>query len=363
MKKLATLFLFLVMGSTCILAQSECQEQLSQARRLYEQGQLEQVELALESCIHSSTLSRPVRREMLALLQETYLFLDQKDQADSVHLELLRLDPFFRQNTEIPEVKYLQNSFETYPVATYGLRLGGYLFSRPLIDQQFTAFSDLQLDEVNYKRRNDDQYGWTVNADVSFNLFRSNVELATGIGLSNIYLRRNFTFQNARTLSGDQEVAELSFLERQRWTQIPLLLQINGLPPRKIIQSRFIPYLVLGGSSEFLVKRAAQAIGPEIDFAGDANDRSASIIPTRDQRRRFNFGLIAGLGGKFRFKQSYVLLDVRYHRLLQNVTDKTNRFSNDRLLNTFNYVDNDFKLYSININVGAGLFLFHSKKR
>jgi hypothetical protein len=363
MKQQITLFLLLLLLTTGGMAQSACQEQLSRARRLYEEGRLEEVEGILESCMHSTSMSRPIRREMLALLQEVYIFLDDRSMADSVHLELLRLDPFFRQNVEIPEVRYLQNSFETYPVATYGLRLGAYLFSRPIIDQHYTAFPDLSVGGVTYKRRNDDQYGWTANADISFNLFRSSIELATGIGLSNIYMRRNFTFLNARTLSGEQLPADLSFLERQRWTQIPLLIQVNGLPRSKIIQSRFIPYLLVGGSWEFMVKHAAQAIGPEINFPGDVDDRSASIIPTGDQRRRFNFAFLAGLGGKFRFKQSFVLLDVRYHRLLQNVADGTDRFANERLLNTFNYVDNDFKLYSLNINVGAGLFLFRSKKR
>lgn len=363
MKLHATLILLFFLSISIGQAQSECQEQLSRARRLYEQGQLEAVHATMASCLQNSTLSRPIRREMLALLQETYLFLDDKALADSVHLELLRLDPFFRQNMTIPEVRYLQNSFETYPVATYGIRLGGYLFSRPIIDQRFTAFPDLSVQGVTYKRRKDDQYGWTVNADFSFNLFRSSIELATGIGLSNIYLRRNFTFQNARTLAGDAGTAEMTFLERQRWTQIPLLLQINGLPRSKIIQSRFIPYAVVGASAELLVKRAAQVIGPEIDFSGDANDRSASVIATGEQRQRFNAALQAGLGGKFRFKQSYVLLDVRYHRLLRNVVDEAGRFANEQLQQTFNYVDNDFKLYSLHINIGAGLFLFHSRKR
>ncbi|MCB0633302.1 MAG: hypothetical protein R2824_29845 [Saprospiraceae bacterium] len=363
MKQLLHLFLLCLLITTNSTAQSDCQEQLGRAGRLYEEGQLEEVALVLGPCMQNADLSRPVRREMLALLQEVYLFLDEKELADSVHLELLRLDPFFRQNEAIPEVRYLQNNFETYPVATYGLRLGIYPFSRPLIDQEYVAFDDLTIGSVTYKRRNDDQYGWTANADLSFNLFGSSIELATGIGLSNIYLRRNFTFLNAHTPSGENVAADLSFLERQRWTQIPLLLQVNGLPRSKIIQSRFIPYFLLGGTSEFLVKRSAQAIGPEIDFPGDENDRSASIIQLGDQRRRFNFALMAGLGGKFRFKQTYVLLDVRYHRLLQNVVDGTDRYLNDRLLNVFNYVDNDYRLYSLNINVGAGLFLFHSKKR
>ena len=82
-----------------------------------------------------------------------------------------------------------------------------------------------------------------------------------------------------------------------------------------------------------------------------------------DQRRRINFALLAGIGGKFRFKRTYVLLDIRYHRLLQNISSDSNRFNNDELLNTFNYVDNDFRLQSLNISAGLGVFLFRSKKR
>lgn len=341
-----------------------CTEKLEAAQRMYEQGQLYEVVASLEQCAGDETVSRPVRREMLSLLQETYLFLDNNTMADSIHLQLLRLDPFFKQNIEIPEVRYLVAQYETYPIATYGLRLGVYVVTRPLVEQEYKAFPDLDIQDLNYKRRSDDLYGWTANVDISFNLFRSSVEIATGIGLSNIYLRRNFQLGNARLPGGEEQAAaSLSFLERQRWTQLPFLIQINAVPRSKIIQSRFIPYFFVGGASEFLIKRFAQAIGPEIDFAGEDNDRSASLIGIGDQRKRFNFSILAGLGGKFRYKRSYISIDIRYHRLLQNVNSDSNRFGNGRLLDTFNYADNDFSLHSFNFSAGVGLFLFRSKRR
>ena len=341
-----------------------CNEKLVTAQRLYEQGQLLEIVATLQGCVDDETVTRPVRREILALLQETYLFLDNEDLADSIHMKLLRLDPFFNQNTQIPEVRYLVEQYETYPIATYGVRLGIYALTRPLIEREFSAFPELEIQDLNYKRRSDDLYGWTLNADISFNLFKSSVEVATGIGMSNIYLRRNFQLANAKLPSGeDQAPASLSFLERQRWTQLPFLIQINAVPRSKIIRSRFIPYFFVGGASEFLIKRFAQAIGPEIDFPGEDNDRSASLIGIGEQRKRFNFSVLAGFGGKFRYKRSYVSIDIRYHRLLENVVSNSNRYANDRLLNTFNYADNDFRLHSLNISAGVGLFLFRSKRR
>lgn len=360
------LFLLFITPTIPVFGQENktCTEKLITAQRRYEQGRLYDVVAGLRQCVGDESVSRPIRREILALLQETYLFLDNNDLADSIHLELLRLDPFFKQNTEVPEVRYLVDQYETYPIATYGLRLGVYAITRPLVDQEFKAFPDLDIQELNYKRRNDDLYGWTANADISFNLFRSSVEIATGIGLSNIYLRRNFQLGNARLPGREEQApASLSFLERQRWTQLPFLIQINAVPRSKIIHSRFIPYFFVGGASEYLIKRFAQAIGPEIDFSGEANDRSASLIGIGDQRKRFNFAILAGFGGKFRYKRSYISLDIRYHRLLQNISSDTNRFTNERLLNTFNYADNDFRLHSLNFSAGVGLFLFRSKRR
>ncbi|PHN07527.1 hypothetical protein [Flavilitoribacter nigricans] len=348
-----------------LLGQREdCTENLLRAHRLYEQGRLYEVISTLERCAADESISRPVRREILSLLQETHLFLDNDKMADSIHLKLLRLDPFFKQNTDIPEVKYLVDQYETYPIATYGVRLGIYTITRPIIEQEFLAFSELDIQDLNYKRRNDDLYGWTVHADLSFNLFKSSVEITTGIGISNIYLRRNYQLGNARLPGGEaQAPASLTFLERLRSTQLPFLLQINAVPRSEIIHSRFIPYFFVGGAPEYLIKHAAQAIGPEIDFPGDADDRSASLIGIGDQRKRFNFSLLAGAGGKFRFKRTYVSFDVRYHRLMQKVTSNSERFTNDALLNTFNYADNDFKLHSVNCSIGVGLFLFRSKRR
>lgn len=362
-EKVVLLFLSFILAAYTVSGQPTCNDRLDQARRFYEQGQLNEVVRSLQPCAVKETVSRPVRREILSLLQETFLFLDDQEMADSIHLELLRLDPFFEHNTTIPEVRYLVNQYETYPVATYGIRLGIYVFSRPIVGAQFQAFSGLDIQELNYKRRSDDLYGWTANADVSFNLLKSRVEIATGIGISNIYLRRNYELGNARIPGGEQAPASLSFLERQRWTQLPFLLKINGVSRSAIIKSRFIPYFCIGGTSEFLIKRFSQAIGPEIDFPGDANDQSASVIAIGDQRKRLNFAFVAGLGGKFRFKRSFISVDLRYHRLLQNISSDSNRFTNEELLETFNYVDDDFRFHNLNISAGVGIFLFRSKRR
>lgn len=365
MKKIC-LLLFITFQTISLSGQqlADCTEKLELAKRLYEQGQLYEVISKLYPCAGDETISRPVRRELLSLLQETYLFLDDNKMADSIHLELLRLDPFFNQNTSIPEVRYLVDQYETYPIATYGIRLGVYAFTRPLIDREFKAFPELQIEGLNYKRRKDDLYGWTVNADISFNLFNSSVEIATGIGVSNIYLRRNIQLANAKIAGSDSQApASVSFLERQRWTQLPFLLQINAVPRSDIIHSRFVPYFFVGGAPEFLIKQLTQVIGPEIDFQGENNDRSASLISISNQRKRLNFAILAGVGGKLRFKRTYLSIDVRYHRLLENIASDSNRFNNESLLNTFNYVDNDFRLHNLNISAGVGLFLFRSKRR
>lgn len=340
-----------------------CIASLRQAEDAYQAGRLQQVVDWLQPCVMDESVSRPIRRQMLSLLQQVYLFLDEEEKAEATHLQLLRLDPFFKQRADIPEVRYLMDRFETYPFFTYSFSLGGYLFSRPLIDRRFAAFPDLRTESISHKRQKDDLYGWTVNLDVSINPFRSSLEFASGIGVSNIYLRHTRILSNARPEIGDPAPATVTFLERQRWTQVPFLLKVNAVPRSRIIRSKFIPYLYAGGASEFLIKRTAEAIGPEIDFDGEINDRSASSISLGDQRNRFNFALIVGAGGKIRFKRSYLLLDVRYHRFLNPLVSDTNRFTNDELVQTFNYVDNDYKIYSLGIQVGYGVFIFRSRKQ
>lgn len=360
--KMVVCFL-LLFGFSPVQSQVDCPIALQRAREAYKAGRLEEVVNRLEYCAADESTSRPLRREMLSLLQEVYLYLDEEEKAEAAHLRLLRLDPFFRHKVEVPEVRYLMDRFETYPFFTYSLAVGGYLFSRPLIDQRFRAFPDLQLNSVSYKRQKDDLYGWTVNLDVSINPLPSNLEIATGIGISNIYLRHTLDLANARPSVGDPAPAQFSFLERQRWTQIPFLLKFNAVAPSRIVRSKFIPYLYAGGASEFLIKQTAQAIGPEIDFAGEENDRSASEISIADQRNRFNFAFMAGAGGKVRFKRSFILLEVRYQRLLNKMVSDSNRFNNEELLQTYNYVDNDYRIHSLGVQVGYGIFFFRSRKR
>lgn len=343
-------------------AQGECEKNLQRARSDFAAGKLPEVARRLSDCAFAPDGKRPQRREILSLLLETYLYLDQNQEAERAYEELIALDPFFQPNDQAPEVDYLMDSYETFPLTWFSLSGGIYGWSRPLTDERFSP-QGVSLIRETFKRNRGDLYGWFFGASGAVNLFDSNLDLSVGLALSSLYFRYAADLDNALAPTGDRLPAVISFQEKHRWIQIPVSLNWTLIPKEKIIHSIFIPYLYAGIAPEFMLRETAQFVGPSIRFAepiGETSDRSIDI---QDLRNKSNVSLVAGAGMKFHFKRYFFLVDLRYHRLLRNLADTQNRQANPILLQTYNYLDNDFRLHQLGFSGGVGFFLFKSKKK
>ncbi len=362
MKKVTAFFTCLFFTFT-LYGQSPCEKALQLAREDYSKGRLEEVITHLLGCAHDPEVSRPLRRNMLGLLVEAYIFLDELDLAELTYAELLRLDPFFRLNDSIPELRNLGNAFSTYPVTTYSVSTGLYFRSIPIVQQMFSP-DEVIVRNVSYNRQSEDLFGWTAGANVQFNFYNTNFDFGIGYGLSNIFFRYTAELENALHPNGERTNATFSFLEKQRWNQFPVTLSYNFVPKSKIIHTRFIPYVYAGIAWEVLIRKSAEANGPAIEFSsGDPQRFSTDMISLREHRNRFNFGFVGGAGVRLHVKRFFFSLEGKYNRLLKNITKENARFSNTELTQNFNYADDDFTLQSFGLAIGAGVYLFNSPKR
>lgn len=359
--KSLTAFAISLLSALTLYCQNPCEAAYQLAREDFSKGRLEEVINHLQ-CVYAIDVSRPLRRNMLALMVEAYIFQDDLELAELTYAELLKLDPFFRLNDSIPELKNLGRSFSTYPVTTYSLSTGLFFRSIPVVQQSFSP-QDVTIRKVSYNRQLDDLFGWTAGINAQFNFYNTNFDFGIGYGLSNIFFRYTAELENALADSGERGDATLSFLEKQRWNQFPVTLSYNFVPKSKIIHTRFIPYVYAGIAWEVLIRKSAEANGPNLQFSNLNERASTDMISLREHRNRFNFSFLGGAGVRLHIKRFFFSLEGKYHYLLKNIAKEKTRFSNDQLNREYNYADDDFTLQSFGLAIGGGVYLFNSPKR
>ncbi len=345
-------------------AQSECQKNLEISHELYENGLLEEVVHRLRFCAFNKNLIRPLRREILNLLTQTYLFLNEEEEARKCYEELLALDPFNRIDPRIPEIKYLADQYETFPSTTYSAFWGIQLVSRPITLQIMTPNGVVKKD-INFQRETEDPLGWHAGFNVAFKLFNSNVDASLGYTHAKYSYRYNARLEQIiGAESGILGNADLTFAEQHRWSQFSLSLVYQLVPREKIIHRVFIPFIHAGISTNVLHKTSAQIIAPSLTFPEmPEDDTNSGIIDIGDLRNQMTTSLILGGGVRLHLKRAFFQIDLRYYRFLSNLANEENRNNSELLRDTFHYIDDDFVVNSAAFGVGMGFYLFKSQKK
>ena len=345
------------------LTKLKCQASYELSKTYFDKGQFVEVIDQLEGCVNTKKYSRPVKRDILRLVAETYQFLDEEEKAVQTYADLLWLDPFYTFSTGSPEVIYLREKFETYPFTAYTLYGNLNAFTRPTVIESF-ALNEITKTSEDYSRNPEDLFSWSVGLAFDINIDNSNVFLSTGYFFSSHYFRYNGVYQNAlNSQTNTRGVGNITLVERHRWSQFPLLLKWMAAPKEKIIRRKIIPYFYAGASFEFLHRKSAQIQSPQISFEGmEDTPTPIATFSIGDRRVNFSTGFIAGLGVKYHIKRLYLDFDLRYHQFFRNLVEDTDRFQPSPLIDVLNYVDNDFRIYNIGLNVGVGFFLFKSRQ-
>ncbi len=355
---------FLLATFAPVQAQDECEARIALAESLFEQGRLFQLADTLAYCLSREQLRdmrRSSKRQMLSLLAETNQYLNRFEAAQQNLIDLRDADPFYRLNTQIPELEYLEESVITYPVTAFTLYGGVHLVSDPVIIKVF-ELAGVEILEEGYERQADDPFGWHAGLQVGFSLGTSNFDLSTGLAISRISYRYNGLYANAEAPDGQRLNAEVSFRERHWWGHIPIFLSLNLIPKDRIVRARFIPYVYAGGQVDLLRRKSAAIVEANTRFEDGQEVGFFDDFSLEDQRLGLNGSLLAGAGARWHFERLYLQADIRFSHTLQSLVDGENRV-NPELVESLNYIDDDFRLNNLLFTVGAGAYLFNTKAR
>lgn len=361
--KAAFISLLILTCRTAWAQVDSCQERLIQASQLYEKGKLSQVIQTLGSCLYNHDESRVTRRNVLNMAAESFIFMDSVRLAQRTLLELLRLDPFYKVNKDIPEMRYLREQVVTYPCVEISVFFGPNLLTRANFQSALVhPGGTLTSRKFSLKGVDDDfDVSWGFNAGLELGLAldrRSNFDLHFGLDVSRYALRYVQEMDNVPNFDKELDRARLFIAEKHFWLRAPLFLSFNLVPRESIVERHLIPYLKIGASYDHLLRQTAKLSSLKLSFP--PSDTSTVNPGTRigDYRQSSNFSVLAGAGVKLHLHRFFLLLDAQYSQMLRNLRNaETKRLSIDE----YRYVDNDFTLSNFSLRLGFGVFLFRAK--
>ncbi len=359
-----SLLLTALLLSSTLAAQrvSNCEQNYRIALNDFNAGKLEQVIVGLSECADNKNNSRPLRRSILSLLATVYTYLDEDENAEKIYLDLLYMDPFHSPGTDAPELSYLADRFVTFPKFSFYVFGGPYLNVKPDVARAFAA-PEVTVRDISYRRNGEDPAGAAFGFTASVNLLLPQLDLGIGYTFSTLSFRYKAQLDNALRADGARGSAQLTFFEQHRWSQIPIFLNYRFSRSNQLESTQLVPNLYAGISLDRMHSASARLNAPTIRFEQPEEETSAGFIALKDFRNNINTSFIAGAGIKLHRRGFFFGIDLQYSRTLRNLTDTKSRYSNPLLLETFNYVDSDFRLNSFCIRAGVGCFLFKSKRK
>ncbi len=352
---------------------------LDEAKRWYEEGNLDQIE-SIESCAKDpKSMSSEKRLEAFELITESYLYRNKIGAADRSFQEMLRIDPLYEpdmegESQESYDLIYLSNTYSRSPI--FSMYFGAGI--------NFTLVEQLQnygvdntsgvADHEGYLRQN--VFG--INGSVGFELpllYNFDLTLDATFGYRS-YAYGDTLYMSVGTINPTTQVdnnalgtyqgapvpyTALTFQENQYWIDVPLMLRYNITKFKG-----FLPYVYAGGAVNFLLHAelhdisrttTAEPIGlreknvptRSINITNNSSSNN-STLPS--MRTMVNLSFVAGAGMKFRLGRNFLFADFRYTRMFLNAVNINNRYVSPELLYNFAHVDNDFRMDNFALTVG-----------
>lgn len=316
---------------------SSCAQTLRLARSTYEQGRLHEIPTLLESCLNNG-FSTQEKVDALKLLTQTYIYLEEPEQADASMLLLLQTDHYFEINEAIDPAEFvaLYRTFRTDPIYRFGIKAGA------ITSQPNVTSSDVANEGSGVY---DNRYSFLAG-------FSAEIPFTKKITLNPELYFIQKSFNNTNTLVTSDGDFELIANQTLTYVSLPLAIQYH------IIEHKLNPYALGGISVDYLINGSLNAERKRTGYS-PIESKTFSIT---SEREKLNLSLMVGAGMKYRLGGGYGVVEVRYNYGLLNVNDKNSTYSNDELVFNYQSVDGIFKINSLSLTIGYVHNIFKPKK-
>lgn len=330
-----------------VIGQEDCIKSFQRAKRLYDQGIIDEIPEILGPCIESG-FTRAQKIEAYKLIILAYLFDDNQYEAEKNMLEFLKKYPEYEVMPNDPvEFVYLFESYKTKAIISLGFTLGPN-FTNPRIIEPWYAGGD----DMNISYANSTGAGFHMGLNLSRYISNS---FFLNVGLN--YMGSRYSFMDKIAYPYKQEdlqTTETTFDEKLSRLDIPLTIAYE-------LSSRNINFYLCAG---FSVGSIYKVIGiPSKTYGEELPPVTGADIVMTDYREKLIYSSIMGTGLKFKVPRGYLVSDFRYYIGLNNIIKPESRNEITDLWSTYLYIDDDYSINSFTISIGYYLSFYKPGKQ
>ncbi|MDA3891498.1 MAG: outer membrane beta-barrel protein [Salinivirgaceae bacterium] len=344
MKYYISLFiLFGILMVRSAKAQDDCFLKLTEAEKLFENGQIEQIPNLITNCIESG-YNRENKIRALKLLTLAYLFDDNTIKAEKTLLKLLKIDPEYKVNQAVDPVEFIKlyNSFNTTPVFSIG----------PIFSPSLTMPYLLEPISLNDFSESNPKYssgGMSITAGIKASYHLNHIW--------DINLEPSFSFLKSKVIENNYSKSIVTITETMNYITFPIsgsyyFYKINNFQFFGEAGASFD--LFLSGNINGIISYNNNELAPE----------EPSEIQTKELRKPYNLMSIIGAGTKIDLGRSNIQVCFRYKVGLMNQgnSDQANLI-NESLNWDYIYQDNLFSINNLSFAISFNReFYVHRKK-
>ena len=337
--------------------QTACTTTLDQARTVFDDGRIHELEDLMETCLVSG-FSPAEKTEALRLLILAHIYLEEPDKSDARMLELLRHDHEYQVNPALDPTEFinLHKTFKTKPIFSIGIKLGvnNVIINPTEVNGTYNLLGE----------RHEYSSLMGIKGGISFE-YQLNDFLTLNPELFLVTQKFEKSTDIAESIFAGANVTTKSLIEEdQTWFQLPVSVQY------RITESLVNPYVSAGFSLDFL--SSSETAGDASNVTVTRQEGEAGALPKQivskvslteviNERNKLNLSAFIGAGVKLRIGEGYLNAHLRFHYGITNPVKDGVAYNSVKLWELQDPNDT-FKQHVISFTLGYVLDFYKPRK-
>ncbi len=320
---------------SCMLASAQtdsCIIRLKNAGSSFDQGNYDQTIATLNATLKDCDLSKSDQIDANKLLILSYLAIDNLEAADKAAATIMKIDPEFKSDKfkDDPKLSALFEKYKPEPTLMAGISGG---INWPYINVEKT-YSVVHADDDPDLGTYESEIRYQLGAQIEQRVYQN---LWAEIGLQ-------FRQTAYRHILNNVQETTILYNEKLNYLDVPLSLKYY------ILNYPLTPYVQAGADLSWLLQAlSTTSRGEESDLV----DRTAL-------RNTYMTGFFGAAGVSYAFRGFRVFGDFRYIYFHDLVNKEGTRYADEVNLYKYYYIDDDFRMNNLQVNVGASYVLHYS---
>ncbi|MBN1145305.1 MAG: PorT family protein [Bacteroidales bacterium] len=329
--------LFINVGES--FAQEDCATKIQEARKLYDQGMIDEIPKMLAPCMEEG-FTRVQKVEAYKLIILSYLFDDNQFEAEKTMLEFLKKYPEYEVSPNDPiEFVYLFESYRTTSVFSFGIT-AGFNLTDPRIIEPVSTF-DLSQAELK-------------------NTMKPGFQVGLGIGR---YIRKNMVFNIEFNFTSNQykftdEIRQplIDGLSSVSYTEKLFKVEMPVYVAYEFNIQKVNCYVSLGASAAKITGTTGQS---SRKFHENMQSLSGESTDVSAYRTSMLYSGLAGAGIRYKVPRGVIAVGLRAGFGINNIVASYNK----EFVDKFYYSDDDFSLNTYSLTAGYYFSFYKPKKQ